>query len=281
MKNLSHRIYFLLLFLSYAVGILPSQILLERTESPPLHAQTTPSCEEVAKAAAAMLDTIFAGKIGYQLSCSSHDMWVEGMTDGGSYSVMHPLTASETALARSSDAAETKALDLAGSIDKKILKAHGFPDWREPSKCLNGYVRAKEGYIEEFIPKNPNWGGFSNQCRAVYAERRKQVKELEPEPVAPPIAKEPPTVWPSIVSAHIVLNSVQAKEQDHPIPVCTEQSTTTCYDPTLPNLNWHEYAAKANCERYEGVKCASTYERDDQRWVPIGKPVVYDESEQK
>ena len=90
-----------------------------------------------------------------------------------------------------------------------------------------------------------------------------------------------PTVFPIITSAHIVLNSVQAKEQDHPIPVCTEQSTTTCYDPTLPNLNWHEYAAKANCEIYEAVKCASIYDHDEQRWIPIGKPVVYDETPAK
>jgi hypothetical protein len=87
-----------------------------------------------------------------------------------------------------------------------------------------------------------------------------------------------PTVFPAIASAHIVLNFVQAMEQDHLIPVCTEQSTTTCYDRTLPNLKWDEYASKDNCEIYEGVKCASIYGLDDQRWIPIGKPVVYDET---
>jgi hypothetical protein len=100
-------------------------------------------------------------------------------------------------------------------------------------------------------------------------------------PVAPKPVTQPPTVFPVITSAHIVLNSVQAKEQDRPIPICTEQSTTTCYDPTLPNLKWHEYAHKDNCERYEAVKCTSIYDHDEQRWIPIGKPVVYEETHDK
>jgi len=104
---------------------------------------------------------------------------------------------------------------------------------------------------------------------------------LQVAPISPKPATQPPTVFPVITSAHIVLNYVQAKQQDHPIPVCTEQSTTTCYDPTLPNLRWHEYAAKANCEIYEAVKCASIYDHDEQRWIPIGKPVVYDETPAK
>lgn len=83
------------------------------------------------------------------------------------------------------------------------------------------------------------------------------------------------TVWPKVVSAHLVLDSVQAKQQDHPIPVCTEDSTTTCYDPALPTVNYHAYSKKENCEDRESVKCVALAEY----WLPIGKPVVYDESE--
>lgn len=93
------------------------------------------------------------------------------------------------------------------------------------------------------------------------------------------LMKKPAEKWPTIVSAHIVLNSVQAKQQDHPIPVCTKESTTTCYDPTLPNLTWRIYAEKQNCEKYEQVKCASLYDGMQQRWIPIGKTVVDDQSE--
>ena len=87
--------------------------------------------------------------------------------------------------------------------------------------------------------------------------------------------------WPKIVSAHIVLDSVQAAEQDHPVPTCTPQSTTTCMDPTLRHITGRLYGlGKESCEYLEGVTCKQLPYQDagKEYWVPIGKPVFVDET---
>lgn len=88
--------------------------------------------------------------------------------------------------------------------------------------------------------------------------------------------------WPTVGVAHIVLDPAQAKEQDHPVPVCTpesDKSTASCYDPNMPHLEYHLYEKKDNCESEEGVKCASLRDGSEEGWVPIGKPVVKDRTE--
>jgi hypothetical protein len=51
----------------------------------------------------------------------------------------------------------------------------------------------------------------------------------------------------------------------------------TCYDPSKPHLVYHVYQSKRRCESNENVSCTDL----DGQWIPIGKPVVYDESENK
>lgn len=104
-----------------------------------------------------------------------------------------------------------------------------------------------------------------------------------------------PTDWPKIVSAHIVLDSVQAKTpgNEH-VKQCGQTGPNeTCWDPSLRHIINHLYGTnKERCEHDEGVPCEelqpcvidadsthsyADYERCRQ-WVPIGKPVFEDKT---
>lgn len=84
-----------------------------------------------------------------------------------------------------------------------------------------------------------------------------------------------PPPMPSSAKAWLVLDSTQAKlpGNEHLKP-CQPGGTISCYDPALPHITNRLYNVKEHCETSEGVKCTGLYEY----WVPIGKPVFYDET---
>lgn len=96
--------------------------------------------------------------------------------------------------------------------------------------------------------------------------------------------------WPKVVSAHIVLDSVQAKTpgNEHVKQCGQTKPNETCFDPTLRHIINHLYGTnKERCERDEGVPCqelepcyvAPSEEHEMCRqWVPIGKPVFEDKT---
>lgn len=88
--------------------------------------------------------------------------------------------------------------------------------------------------------------------------------------------------WPTSATMSFRLDPVQAKEQDHPVPLCSDKSAQTssaCEDPDLRHIIAHIYQKKENCERDEAVKCESWFDGNQERWVPIGKPVFEDKTE--
>lgn len=98
------------------------------------------------------------------------------------------------------------------------------------------------------------------------------------------------TAWPKVVSAHIVLDSVQAKipGNEH-VKQCGQTGPNeTCWNPSLRHIINHLYGTnKERCERDEGVPCqelepcyvAPSEEHEMCRqWVPIGKPVFEDKT---
>lgn len=147
-----------------------------------------------------------------------------------------------------------------------------------PNEAAKGYLRAMFETEESSPCAKLNWPD-TEECRgealaiayvAHGAATENHLGPIQEWPQAPAA-----TVWPTIVSAHIVLNSVQATQQGHPVPVCTEKSTTTCYDPSLRNITGRLYSEKSNCERMEGVDCT----RNQERWAPIGLP-IFEETKQ-
>lgn len=111
----------------------------------------------------------------------------------------------------------------------------------------------------------------------------------------PPKRRKAKTDWPKVVSAHIVLDSVQAKTpgNEH-VKQCGQTGPNeTCWDPSLRHIVNHLYGTnKERCEHDEGVPCEelqpctvdvhsthsyADYERCRQ-WVPIGKPVFEDKT---
>lgn len=97
--------------------------------------------------------------------------------------------------------------------------------------------------------------------------------------------------WPKVASAHIVLDSVQAKipGNEH-VKQCGQTGPNeTCWDPSLRHIINHLYGtSKERCEHDEGVPCEEIKAcmmqdgtiRGDEciQWVPIGKPVFEDKT---
>lgn len=103
------------------------------------------------------------------------------------------------------------------------------------------------------------------------------------------------TDWPKVVSAHLVLDSVQAKlpGNEHVKQCGQTKPGETCWEPSLRHISNHLYGTnKERCEREEGVPCeelqacvvqaGSTHSYADfercRQWVPIGKPVFEDKT---
>jgi hypothetical protein len=83
-----------------------------------------------------------------------------------------------------------------------------------------------------------------------------------------------------IVSMQLILDSVQAERpgNEHIKPCGKDNHDAACVDPTLPHITNRTYSDKAACESAEGVSCESTNGIQPGSWVPIGKPVFYDET---
>lgn len=82
----------------------------------------------------------------------------------------------------------------------------------------------------------------------------------------------------TIKSVQLVFDPVQAARQDHPVKPCgPDNHDPDCVDPTMRHITNRTYSVKSACEQAEGVSCTSTNGIQD-RWVPIGKPVFYDET---
>lgn len=124
------------------------------------------------------------------------------------------------------------------------------PDECKPGECLDGWAPEVQGYL---CVKDGKEVKLNEPC----GER--QLKPAE---------------FPKIASVHLVLDAVQARNQDHPVPQCTPESTTACFDPTIPHITNRLYSEKKNCEEWEGAACSQLDARDSGLWIPIGKPVL-------
>lgn len=84
-----------------------------------------------------------------------------------------------------------------------------------------------------------------------------------------------PTMWPTLGSAQLILDPVQAKDPgNEKIKQCGPNNHDgACFDPSMPHVMERIYIQKNHCEAHEGVKCFQMVEG----WVPIGKPVFYDD----
>lgn len=96
-----------------------------------------------------------------------------------------------------------------------------------------------------------------------------------------PKPKPDATVWPKIVSVQMILDPVQAKYpgNEKAKPCGPDNHDDACVDLTARHIVNHIYNVKEHCEMNEGVKCTDIYEGNQQVWMPIGKPVFYDETE--
>lgn len=89
------------------------------------------------------------------------------------------------------------------------------------------------------------------------------------------------TVWPKIASVQLMMDPVQAKYpgNEWAKPCGPMNHAVACVDLTMRHIVNHIYGDKENCETNEGVKCTDMYQANQKVWMPIGKPVFYDETE--
>lgn len=77
-------------------------------------------------------------------------------------------------------------------------------------------------------------------------------------------------------SIQLILDPVQAKYpgNERVKPCGKGNHDGVCYDPSRKHLTYHGYEHKESCEKREQVAC------DDDRgmWIPIGKPVLVEET---
>lgn len=172
----------------------------------------------------------------------------------------------------------------------KITPVHKLPaDILATTNCRENDIDVlisqntkRASVLHEMMHVATDCDGSPSLHRSIYELSNPLLKLMQDNPaMVDYLMNKTKTEWPAIApgSIHLILDSVQAKEQDHPIPVCTPESKTTCYDPSLPHITNHLYNKKQNCEMWENAKCTDLYNHDQQLWAPIGKPVFEDKSE--
>jgi hypothetical protein len=106
-----------------------------------------------------------------------------------------------------------------------------------------------------------------------WQELMKRPEALESIPVT---VSNAATQWPEIASVQLVITSAQAalKGNENVKQCGPGNHAGVCFDPGLHSITNRIYSrGKDYCEAHEGVICTQIIEG----WVPVGKPVFYDE----